>query len=109
MNAIEISAENYRPFQSLNQAAEILGLDGYGLEPGCKADLILVDYYPPTSFTSDNVWGHFLFGLVDADVDTTIIDGKVVMRNKQILHLEEAKIASASRACAEQVWGRFYR
>src|SRR5690606_8643793 len=43
--------------------------------PGFLADLILVDYYPPTPLTSENFWGHFLFGLVDAPVDTTIVNG----------------------------------
>ena len=41
---------------------------------GYLADLILVDYFPPTDFSGDNFWGHFLFGMVDAQVDTTIIN-----------------------------------
>jgi cytosine/adenosine deaminase-related metal-dependent hydrolase len=77
------------------------------VEVGYLADLILVDYYPPTPLTGDNFWGHFLFGLVDAEVDTTIINGQVVMRHKQITQLDEAKIAADSRRVAQQVWERF--
>lgn len=77
------------------------------IEPGYLADLILVDYYPPTPLSGDNFWGHFLFGLVDAEVDTTIINGKVVMRGKALPHLDEARLASDSRRCAEKVWDRF--
>lgn len=75
--------------------------------PGYLADLILVDYYPPTPLTSGNVWGHFLFGLVDAVVDTTIIHGRVVMRHKKLLNIDEAALAAASRQVAERVWRHF--
>ncbi len=75
---------------------------------GYLADLILVDYFPPTPFTGDNFWGHFLFGLVDAEVDTTIINGRVIMQGKQIPHLDEAQIAADSRAVAEEVWLRYH-
>lgn len=78
------------------------------VEAGYLADLILLDYYPPTAFNGGNFWGHFLFGLVDADVDTTIVNGRVVMRHKQIAHLDEAAIAAASRKVAERVWRNYH-
>ncbi len=76
---------------------------------GYLADLILVDYFPPTPLAGDNFWGHFLFGLIDAEVDTTIINGRVIMQGKQIPHLDEAQIAADSRAVAEDVWLRYHR
>jgi putative selenium metabolism protein SsnA len=78
------------------------------VEPGYLADLILVDYYPPTELNGSNIWGHFLFGLIDADVDTTIINGKIVMRHKQIPHLDETKIAADSRVVAQKVWQKYH-
>ena len=78
------------------------------VEAGYLADLILLDYYPPTAFNGGNFWGHFLFGLVDADVDTTIVNGKIIMRHKQIAHLDEAAIAAASRKVAERVWRNYH-
>lgn len=78
------------------------------IEVGWLADLILVDYYPPTPLTGDNLWGHFLFGLVDAVVDTTIVNGRVLMQNKQIPHLDEPEIAAASRVVAERVWRNYH-
>lgn len=74
---------------------------------GWLADLILVDYFPPTPLTSDNFWGHFLFGLFEADVNTTIIDGNVVMHNKEIAGIDEAQIAADSQVVVKQVWERF--
>lgn len=75
--------------------------------PGYLADLILIDYYPPTPLTSDNFWGHFLFGISDADVDTTIINGKVLMANKQLLTLDEQQVAREAQKHAQAVWDRF--
>lgn len=78
------------------------------VEKGYLADLILVDYYPPTPIMSENFWGHFLFGIADAVVDTTMINGRIVMQNKQILGIDEQKIASEARRCSEKVWQKFY-
>lgn len=77
------------------------------IEPGAMADLILVDYFPPTPLTGDNFWGHFLYGIADAPVNTTVIHGKIVMRNQELPHLDEDEIAAASRLSAEGVWKRF--
>ncbi len=78
------------------------------IERGALADLILVDYFPPTPLSADNFWGHFLYGIADAPVNTTIIHGKIVMRDGELPHLDEEKIASASRLSAEAVWKRFH-
>ncbi|MFQ5435216.1 MAG: amidohydrolase family protein, partial [Anaerolineae bacterium] len=77
------------------------------IEEGYLADIILLDYYPPTPLTGGNLWGHFLYGLVDTAVDTTIINGKVIMRGKQIPAVDEAAIAAAARVVAERVWKRY--
>lgn len=77
------------------------------IEPGYLADLILIDYFPPTPLTSENIWGHLLFGIADAVVDTTIVNGRIIMQNKEISGLDEEGIAAHARECSEQVWRRF--
>jgi cytosine/adenosine deaminase-related metal-dependent hydrolase len=77
------------------------------IAPGYLADLILVDYFPPTPITGENFWGHFLFGMADAVVDTTTINGKIVMQNRRLPNIDEHKIAAEARRCAEKVWKRF--
>lgn len=78
------------------------------IEPGYLADLILVDYFPPTPSNADNFWGHFLFGIVDAEVDTTIINGRIAMRNKEIPNIDEEEISNKAKHVAKQVWEKFY-
>jgi putative selenium metabolism protein SsnA len=76
---------------------------------GYLADLILVDYYPPTPLTAENFWGHFLFGVCDATVDTTIVNGEIIMQNQQLKNIDEARIAAEARVVARKVWNRFSR
>ena len=77
------------------------------IEQGAAADLAVLDYIPPTELSEENFLGHFIFGMVDATVDTTIASGKVLMEGKQIKALDEEKIAARSRELAAAMWRRF--
>jgi putative selenium metabolism protein SsnA len=76
------------------------------IEKGAAADFAILDYIPPTPLEAGNFLGHFIFGMVDAVVDTTIVAGKILMQNKQILSLDEEEIAARSRKLAAKVWSR---
>ncbi len=76
------------------------------LTVGAAADLAILDYIPPTDLNAGNFLGHFIFGMVDAVVDTTIAGGKVLMQGKQILSLDEEEIAARCRELARQMWSR---
>lgn len=73
---------------------------------GCPADLAILDYHPPTPLSEANFFGHLIFGLVDATVDTTVCRGQILMRNKKILTMDEERIAARSRERAPQMWKR---
>jgi putative selenium metabolism protein SsnA len=76
------------------------------LEAGAYADLIIADYVPPTRLHSGNVNSHMLFGLTGRAVDTTIVGGQIVMRNRKLAFLDEAVICAKSRELADKVWQR---
>lgn len=77
------------------------------LKEGNKADVILIDYHSPTELSSNTFYGHLIFGIPHATVDTTICNGKVLMENKIIAHLDEEAIAAKSRELAAKLWDRF--
>jgi putative selenium metabolism protein SsnA len=78
------------------------------LQEGAAADLILVDYHPPTPLDDTTVLGHLIFGLSQATVDTTICCGRVLMEGKRLtLDLDEAALAAHSRELATRLWERF--
>jgi putative selenium metabolism protein SsnA len=76
------------------------------LVPGAYADLIVVDYYPPTRLTPENVNSHILFGVSGRAVETTVINGQVVMENRKLTTLDEEEICAKSRELADKVWER---
>lgn len=72
------------------------------------ADVILVDYLPPTPLNDDTVLGHLVFGLSQAAVDTTICGGRVLMHGRRLeIGLDEAALAAESRRLATALWERF--
>ncbi|MGQ9832531.1 MAG: putative aminohydrolase SsnA [Candidatus Villigracilaceae bacterium] len=73
---------------------------------GRPADLAILDYHPPTPLSEANFFGHLIFGLVDATVDTTVCRGQILMRDKKILTMDEERIAARSRQLAPQMWKR---
>jgi putative selenium metabolism protein SsnA len=77
------------------------------ITPNAFADLIFVEYYPPTPFTPENLPWHILFGFQQSMVTTTLVGGKVLMKNRQLLTLDEAEIAAQARHLAAKVWKRY--
>ena len=77
------------------------------LTPGALADIIIVDYDPPTPMTSNNLNGHLLFGMTGHSVVTTVINGQVVMQNRQISLADEKEVFAKARGLAAELWRRF--
>ena len=77
------------------------------ISPGAYADLIFVDYHPYTLLTSENLPWHILFGFHESMVTTTIVDGKVLMRDREILTLDEEQIAEYGRSITPKIWERY--
>ncbi len=75
--------------------------------PGAAADLILVDYQPFTPMTAGNLPWHLLFGFEASMVTTTICAGQILMRDRQLLTLDEDAIAAAALDLAPGVWERY--
>ena len=74
---------------------------------GAPADVVLVDYQPFTPLSAGNLPWHILFGFESSMVTTTITDGKLLMRDRQLLTLDERAIAAEARALAPSVWRRY--
>jgi cytosine/adenosine deaminase-related metal-dependent hydrolase len=75
--------------------------------PGAFADLMFVDYHPYTPLTSGNLPWHIIFGFQQSMITTTIAAGKVLMKDRELLTLNEADIAARSREVATRVWKKY--
>jgi putative selenium metabolism protein SsnA len=76
------------------------------LAPGAEADLILVDYHPTTPLTAANLPWHMLFGYEASAITTTVSAGRLLMRNRRLLTLDEDAITARARELARDLWNR---
>jgi putative selenium metabolism protein SsnA len=83
--------------------------EGHGqLVQGAAADLIFVDYDPHTPLNNETWIGHVIYGISQAAVDSTIVGGKFLMWNRELLlDIDEAEIKAKSRELAGKLWERF--
>ena len=77
------------------------------LAAGAAADIIFVDYHATTPLTAGNLPWHIIFGFESSMVTSTIVAGKVLMLDRQLLTLDEAEITARSRELAAETWRRF--
>jgi 5-methylthioadenosine/S-adenosylhomocysteine deaminase len=83
--------------------AAALGHDTGQLTPGYKADVILVDtanpmFTPLMPGDKAHIYSHLVFAANGSAVDTTIVDGRILMAGRQLLTMDEQQIlAEANR------------
>jgi putative selenium metabolism protein SsnA len=78
------------------------------VEKGYKADLVVLDYDSPTPLARENVAGHALFGMGSRDVDTVIVNGRIVMESRSFRG-DTAAIYVEAQAAARALWQRMDR
>jgi len=85
--------------------ARVLGLEEQVgcLEPGKKADLIGLDLDKPHLTPLYNIYSHVVYAASAADVTLNIINGRVVMRDGELLTLDVEKIMAEVRAIAKKI------
>lgn len=74
------------------------------LKEGAAADVIVMDYKPFTPFSEENVDGHMLFGMMGKNCRTTIINGKVLYRDREFVGIDEERINAWTFEQAVKLW-----
>jgi putative selenium metabolism protein SsnA len=77
------------------------------LAPNAFADIIFVDYHPNTPLTAGNLPWHIIFGVQPSMVTTTIVAGKILMKDRELLTIDEKAIGAKAREIAPKVWERY--
>ena len=75
------------------------------LAEGAAADVIVMDYKPFTPFSDANIDGHMLFGMMGKNCRTTIINGKVVYKDREFVGIDEDKINAWCMEQSKKLWG----
>jgi 5-methylthioadenosine/S-adenosylhomocysteine deaminase len=97
-------------YQALKMAtsngAAALGLEKVGfLSPGMNADLILIDFNKPHLYPCHDVLAHLVYAAQAGDVHTVIIDGEVVMDNRQLINIDVDKVCFEVAKRAKRLTG----
>src|SRR5438874_5618425 len=67
------------------------------LDPGKKADLILINLDRPHAVPMYDVYAQLAYALKGSDVDTVVIGGRVVMRDRKLLTVNEEQAIAKAR------------
>ncbi|WP_144713695.1 amidohydrolase [Curtobacterium pusillum] len=91
-----------------NNGARALGHETGALRVGAKADIILVDtdnamFTPMLRDTPAHLHSHLVFAANGSVVDSTIIDGTVVMRGRRLTRVDEQRVVSEANAAFRRV------
>jgi cytosine/adenosine deaminase-related metal-dependent hydrolase len=87
-------------------ASEAFGLTIGPLQPGSVADLLVLDYQPPTVLDASTLSGHVLHGFSARSVESVMVDGLWRLWKRKPLSLDLNEVTRASRQAAKSLWAR---
>ena len=73
------------------------------LKGGAAADVIVADYIPRTPMTKDNINSHIVFGMTGRSVVTTMCNGKILMKDRELIGVDEEKVLYEVREEAKKL------
>lgn len=76
------------------------------LQEGALADLIILDYRPPTPLTAETLASHLVFGLSARLVENVMVDGTWRLWARRPLSVNPDAVAEEARAHSTGVWQR---
>jgi len=88
--------------------AKVLCLDNVvgSLTPGMKADIIIINLDRPHLTPLYNEYSHIVYAVNGADVDTVLINGKVIMKNRTLLTIDEHEIIEMVKETSQKIRGK---
>ncbi|MBE5784892.1 MAG: putative aminohydrolase SsnA [Clostridiales bacterium] len=76
------------------------------LKPGAAADVIVMDYKPFTPFGAENIDGHIIFGMAGRQCETTMCAGKILMKDRELVGIDEEAINAKTLEVSRALWKR---
>jgi len=85
------------------KGAESLGLKAGVVREGFLADIQLLDLKEANAHPQHDLVSNVVYAMSNRNVDTVVCNGKVVMQDKKILHVDEEKIVVKSEEIAKDM------
>ena len=107
LDAVSVPAIDALKMATVNGAKALDWYDEIGsLEVGKKADLILIDMDKPHLYPRHNIISSLAYSVQGSDVDTVIVDGKIIMEKREIKTLDVEKIKYMAEKHAKDLISR---
>lgn len=75
------------------KGSEVLGFKDIGeIKKGYKADIILIKKNSPSLIPEDHLFSHLLYSIQEGDVDTVLVNGEVLVKNRNLLKADIVQI-----------------
>ena len=74
------------------------------MKRGAAADVIVMDYPAFTPFSGENADGHILFGMMGRSCRTTIVNGRVLYRDRAFVDIDEERINAWTLEQSSALW-----
>lgn len=87
------------------EGAKVLGMENEigSLEPGKKADMIFIKTDKLHMCPANDVCANLVYSSNGADVESVMIDGKVIMQNRKMLNLDEKQVMRQVKKIAKRL------
>jgi cytosine/adenosine deaminase-related metal-dependent hydrolase len=72
-----------------------------------RADFLIWDYIPPTPLNAENFWGHYIYGILERPVHSVIQGGSFLMKDKQLLAVNESELYKKIYLQGEKLFKKF--
>ncbi|WP_257299461.1 amidohydrolase [Haloarchaeobius sp. FL176] len=86
--------------------ADVTGLSGGRIEAGAAADLVVVDLDAPHLTPGHDLVSHLAYAVMGSDVRHTLCDGAVLMRDREVLTMDEEKVLERAETAAADLTER---
>jgi 5-methylthioadenosine/S-adenosylhomocysteine deaminase len=80
-----------------------MGNEVGALRPGMKADVITVDFNSPHLTPVYSERSHLVYCATGSDVDTVVINGRIVMRDRKLLTVDEEEVMDRVNRIARRI------
>ena len=106
-NPTVMSAYEVLKMATINGAKALdLGESIGSLEVGKKADIVLIDLSKPHLKPLHNIYANVVYSVRGSDVDTVIVDGKILMENREVKTLDEQTVMEKAEKAALDLLSR---
>lgn len=93
--------EIYRRFRKIHDYTRDNDFYGDG-----ENNLVILDYDSPTEINRDNFLSHFIYGINSNHIESVISRGRLIVKERKIMTVDEAEILSFSRKTAGKLWAK---